>query len=805
MTALPTVTTRIAARRVLVIAPHPDDETLGAGGLLRQLANGGADVRVLVLSDGSGGDVEPVADPAAYARTRRAEIERAGAILGVRAIDHADLPDAALATRRAACAEAIRGALRQSPPDLVLVPSPHEQSDDHRIAFAALADVLAPLRPGDSLGDALGALRVLLYEVNSALDPDVLVDVTKERPVLEQAIGCYASQLARHGYRDAALGLRAFRTLSVGAGVALAEAYRSLSLDDFATRSEAELRALVGVPSEVVASPRGPLVSAIVRTRDRPALLAEALASIARSTYRAAEVVLVNDGGERPRVPADYPFPVLRIDWPESRGRAAAAEAGTAAARGHWLAFLDDDDLWAPDHLATLVAEAERTGARAVYGDAAATIWERDVSGTWRCRSRSVPYSRDFDPDFLLLDNYIPLHTLLFERSLKEEAGAFDLSLPVFEDWDLLIRLAAVAPFHHLRRVTCEYRHFAGGTQVFGHAPSEQPDFVAMKARVLEKHRDRIAPDALARAVVTMRAEAVESAAAAAQPSWVRLVADVRSKVRPLAARVPGLRPLARRIREVSARGRAAGTTFRNAGAAGLVERFGAERRATHPLGRDDITARTQAGDLASSSGANGEPSAPRRLHVGCGPHHLDGWWNVDREWGPGVDRVLDVRGGIPLRELDAVYAEHFLEHLTLDEALDFLVAVHGALAPGGRVRLSTPNLDWVHATHYRHDPGVSDEETLGLLFNRAFHGWGHRHLWNRALLQRALAAAGFTAVEWHAWGESDQAPFRGIERHPRSPDLPTEPHVLIVEATKGAPAPAALAELRALLRTIES
>ena len=113
--ALPTVTTRIVARRVFVIAPHPDDETLGAGGLLRQLADGGAEVRVLVLSDGSGGDLEPVADPAAYARARRGEIERAGAVLGVTAIAHAALPDGALATRRAACAEAIRGALRASP------------------------------------------------------------------------------------------------------------------------------------------------------------------------------------------------------------------------------------------------------------------------------------------------------------------------------------------------------------------------------------------------------------------------------------------------------------------------------------------------------------------------------------------------------------------------------------------------------------------------------------------------------------------------------------------------------------------
>ena len=93
----------------------------------------------------------------------------------------------------------------------------------------------------------------------------------------------------------------------------------------------------------------------VVRTRDRPQLLAEALDSLARGSYRRVEVVLVNDGGAAPPVPDGYPLELRRVELTENRGRAGAADAGVAAAGGDYVAFLDDDDLAAPEHLATLV------------------------------------------------------------------------------------------------------------------------------------------------------------------------------------------------------------------------------------------------------------------------------------------------------------------------------------------------------------------------------------------------------------------------------------------------------------------
>jgi predicted SAM-dependent methyltransferase len=180
---------------------------------------------------------------------------------------------------------------------------------------------------------------------------------------------------------------------------------------------------------------------------------------------------------------------------------------------------------------------------------------------------------------------------------------------------------------------------------------------------------------------------------------------------------------------------------------------------------------------------------APIRLHIGCGQEAIPGWINIDNQALPGVDRVLDVRRGLPFRDVATIYAEHFLEHLSLEEGLAFLKACRRALARSGVLRLSTPNLDWVWITNYRLGRAERDEAVRDCFqLNRAFHGWGHRFLYNRAALEAALKAVGFGTVVFQRYGESELPELNGVERHEMWPDTPEIPHVLIVEASGEAP-----------------
>jgi glycosyltransferase involved in cell wall biosynthesis len=94
-----------------------------------------------------------------------------------------------------------------------------------------------------------------------------------------------------------------------------------------------------------------PRVSVVVRTKDRPRLLGEALASLRAQTFQDFEVIVVNDGGVPPAGldPAGAGLRVVTTEPPHGRSR--ALDTGLRAARGRFVAYLDDDDLFLPHHL----------------------------------------------------------------------------------------------------------------------------------------------------------------------------------------------------------------------------------------------------------------------------------------------------------------------------------------------------------------------------------------------------------------------------------------------------------------------
>ena len=172
------------------------------------------------------------------------------------------------------------------------------------------------------------------------------------------------------------------------------------------------------------------------------------------------------------------------------------------------------------------------------------------------------------------------------------------------------------------------------------------------------------------------------------------------------------------------------------------------------------------------------------KLHVGSGSSALAGWINIDNQRLPGVDSVIDVTYGLPFRDVRFIFAEHFIEHLDYGDAMYFLRECRRVLRDDGVLRLTTPDLDWVWASHYRRVLAPEQEAIACFALNRGFRGWGHQFLYNFGTLAATLKDAGFANVVRREYGLSDHAELVGIETHEKNDDYEGLSHILIVEAS---------------------
>ena len=253
-----------------------------------------------------------------------------------------------------------------------------------------------------------------------------------------------------------------------------------------------------------------PLVSIIVRTKDRPKLLEKALRSINAQTYRPIEVVLVNDGG------CDLNEEILRdilkdvslnyIRLKDNVGRARAGNIGIENAKGDYIGFLDDDDELYPEHLSILVPVLEEKIYRIAYTDANIAFLSYDSEKREMVtKEKRLFSSKDFSFKELIIDNYIPLMCILFSNDLFDKVGKFDEAFEIYEDWDLLIRMAEVYPFIHLKHTTAEYIQWSSTLQI-----AQTPEFIEKShnahLQIIKKHKDKITPQIFRELVLMKRA-----------------------------------------------------------------------------------------------------------------------------------------------------------------------------------------------------------------------------------------------------------------------------------------------------------
>ena len=503
---IPYQASEIAAARILVLGAHPDDETLGAGGTIA--INSAAEaLRIWIATDGSRQEGVVRGEGQAYGQLRRMEAAAAARALRAAEPVFGGLPDRELAGRRGELAAAIRSQVEEIRPGLILCPSPVEIHPDHRALAETLYELVAGSRPEDAEHDLYRLLRIAFYEISHPLLPNALVDVARVAAEKREAISAYPSQLKVRDYAAAMEGLNAYRRLTLeGAGPV--EAFRVVSYAEISTMSLETFRRQIG-PALVKDGSRPQVpVSVVVRTRNRPALLLEALESLRAQMARPRQVIVVNDGGA-PLTGALESFRDafdLRVEeLPSRRGRSAAANRGVELAREDLVAFLDDDDRFFPDHFERVFRAYEQGPEPVVYSDAVTAAFSLRPDGGWEERHRGLQYSLDFDADYLLLANFIPLHTLLFPRALFSKVGGFDEALEYSEDWDFLIRLSFETAFRHVRAVTCEYRVFESRAFEDGKEPAGGGEFQAARRKIYERYASRRTDEAIARVFDRMR------------------------------------------------------------------------------------------------------------------------------------------------------------------------------------------------------------------------------------------------------------------------------------------------------------
>jgi len=184
------------------------------------------------------------------------------------------------------------------------------------------------------------------------------------------------------------------------------------------------------------------LVSVVVPTFNRPAMLREALASIrAQETSGYAVEILVGDNGENAetrKVSEEFDARYLKVVAP---GAGAARNAGYFAANGDLIAFLDDDDVWLPGTLGRRIAYLnERAGLDAAFGQIINTDQElRPISDPWPIE---LPENRELLLRTMLSGYFPQIGATLTRARVREGLGGFDESLIGDQDWDWQLRLA---------------------------------------------------------------------------------------------------------------------------------------------------------------------------------------------------------------------------------------------------------------------------------------------------------------------------------------------------------------------------
>ena len=204
------------------------------------------------------------------------------------------------------------------------------------------------------------------------------------------------------------------------------------------------------------------MVSVIMRTRNRSEEIRESIQSVLNQSLQDLELIVVNDGGTDVigEIVSSFNSPKIRyLKLEKNQGPSGAMNAGLCNARGKYISYLDDDDIFYQNHLETMVSflESHETCA-CVYSNAwwcYGEIQDHKFVETYREPGK---HPQDFSKELFLKKNWIVPNTLVYRRQVLLDAGFFNEDIWYSEDWEHFIRIAQRHDFHQLTALTTEYR-----------------------------------------------------------------------------------------------------------------------------------------------------------------------------------------------------------------------------------------------------------------------------------------------------------------------------------------------------------
>lgn len=201
-------------------------------------------------------------------------------------------------------------------------------------------------------------------------------------------------------------------------------------------------------------------VSVIMPTYNKAHCLKESIASLLNQTFKDFELIVINDGGAD-IISILHSFNDNRIKYinlPENNGVSHATNQGILNARGKYIAYLDDDDIYYPNHLETLVNAAESSRKAFAYDNTFA-VDGQFVNGTFVPQTVRFVWDKPANENTIIHEPLFCQLTVLHRKEVFNTTGLFREGMKMAQDYEFWLRAAKHFKFEHSRIITSEYRH----------------------------------------------------------------------------------------------------------------------------------------------------------------------------------------------------------------------------------------------------------------------------------------------------------------------------------------------------------